>query len=90
MFPEIDAAWRNQLEQIEEINSSGHILELALDSPGDNATYNTVSAIDTATNKLINFRVVHAKVCNYLNETSHYVSFCGFCILRAQSQRHNI
>ena len=94
VFPEIDAAWQNQLEQIKEINSSGRMLELALDgqcdSPGDYVTYNTVSAIDTATNKLINFRVVHVKVCNYLNETSHCVSFCDFCILRAQSQRHNI
>ena len=43
VFPEIDAAWRkNQLEQIEEIKSSGRMLELALDgqcdSPGHNAT----------------------------------------------------
>ena len=70
------------------------MLELALDgqcdSPGHNATYSTVSAIDTATNKLINFRVVHVKVCKYLNETTHYVSFCDFYILRAQSQCHNI
>ena len=87
VFPEIDAAWRkNQLEQIEEIKSSGRMLELALDgqcdSPGHNATYNTVSAIDTTTNKLISFRVVHVKVCNYLNETTHYVSFCVFCVLK--------
>ena len=62
------------------------MLELALDgqcdSPGHNATYNTVSAIGTTTNKLINFRVVHVKVCNYLNETPHYVSFCVFCVLK--------
>ena len=78
VFPEIDAARRkNQLEQIQEMKSFGRMLELALDgqcdSPGHNATYNTVSAIDTATNKLINFRVVHVKVCKYLNETTHYV-----------------
>ena len=95
VFPEIDAAWRkNQLQQIEEIKSSGRMLELALDgqcdSPGHNATYNTVSTIDTATNKLINFRVVQVKVFNCLNETTHYVSFCDFCILRDQSQCHNI
>ena len=70
------------------------ILELALDSqcdsPGHNARYNAVSAIDTATNKLISFRVVHVKICKYLNETAHYVSFCDFCILCAQSQCHNI
>ena len=62
------------------------MLELALDgqcdSPGHNAKYNTVSPIDTTTNKLINFRVVHVKICNYLNETTHYVSFCAVCILQ--------
>ena len=51
------------------------MLELALDgqcdSPGHNATYNTISAIYTTINKLINLRVVHVKVCNYLNETTH-------------------
>ena len=34
--------------------------------------------------------VVHVKVCNYLNETTHYGSFCDFCILRAQSKCDNI
>ena len=95
VFPVIDAAWRkNQLEQIEDIKSSGRMLELALDgqrdSPGHNATYNTVSVINTVTNKLISFRVVQVKVCNYLNETTHYVSFCDFCVLLAQRQCHNI
>ena len=90
VFPEMDAAWRkNQLEQKEEIKSSGRMLEFALDgqcdSPGHNAMYNIVSAKGTATNKLINFRVVHAKVCIYLNEPTHYISCCDFCILRAQS-----
>ena len=70
------------------------MFELALDgqcdSPGRNATYNTLSTIDTATNKWTNFRVVHVKVCNYSNETTHYVRFCNFCILRAQGQCHNI
>ena len=80
LFPETDSAWqKNQLEQIEEIKSSGRVLELALDgqcdSPGHNAPYNTVSAIDTATNKLINFRVVHVKIWNYLNETTHFLYF---------------
>ena len=42
MFPVIDDGWRkNQLKQIEEIKSSGRMLELALDgqcdSPGHNA-----------------------------------------------------
>ena len=90
VFPEIDAPWRkNQLEQIEEIKSSCRMLELALDgqcdSPSHNGTYNIVSAIDTTTSKLIKLKVVYVKVCNYLNETTHYVNFCDFCILRAQS-----
>ena len=51
VFPEIDAAWRkNQVQRIEEI------------VPGHSATYNTVSAIDAETNKVINVRVVHVKV----------------------------
>ena len=53
VFPEIDAAWRkNQVQRIEEI------------VPGHSATYNTVSAIDAETNKVINVRVVHVKVWN--------------------------
>ena len=55
------------------------MLELALDGHCDS---HTVSAIDTTTNKLINFRVVHVKVSNYLNETTHYVSFCVFSVLK--------
>ena len=42
------------------------VLESAVDgqcdSPGHSATYNTVSATDAETNKVINFRVVHVKV----------------------------
>ena len=95
VFPVIDDGWRkNQLKQIEEIKSSGRMLELALDgqcdSSGHNAMFNTVSVINTVTNKLISFRVVQVKVCNYLNETTHYVSFCNFCVLLAQRQCHNI
>ena len=53
VFPEIDAAWRkNQVQRIEEI------------VPGHSATYNTVSAIDAETNKVINVRVVDVKVWN--------------------------
>ena len=88
MFAEIDAAWRkNELEEKDEIKSSSRLLELALDGQCDssvhNATDKIVSAKDTATNKLINFRVVHVKVCIYLNETTHYIRFCDFYILRA-------
>ena len=41
VFPEINAAWRkNQLEQIEEIKSSGLMLELALDGQCHSQGYN--------------------------------------------------
>ena len=68
VFPEIDHAWRkNQKEQIEEIKSSERELELSVDgqcdSPGHNATYSTVTAMDTKTNKVLNFKIVHVKVC---------------------------
>ena len=57
------------------------MVELAHDSPGYNATYKTASAIDTATNKLIIFRV-----WNYVNGTTQYASFCAFSILLAKCQ----
>ena len=64
VFPEIDAAWR--VQQIQEIKKCDRGSELVFDgqfdSPGHSATYNTVSAIDAETNKVINFRVVHVKV----------------------------
>ena len=50
----------------------------------------TLSALDTAKDRLIGFKVVHVKVWNYLNEATHYISFCVFCILRAQCQCHKI
>ena len=69
VFPEIDAVWwKNQVHQIKEIKKCGCVLESAADgqcdSPGHSATYNTVSATDAETNKVINFRVVHVKVWN--------------------------
>ena len=93
MFPEIYAArQKNKLEQIEEIKPSGCMLELALDghcdSPGCKVMYNTVSATDTATNKLIIFSVVYVKVWNYVYETTHYV--CAFCLFHAHYQCHDI
>ena len=71
VFPEIDHAWRkNQQEQIHEIIESGRGLVLAADgqcdSPGHNATYSTVSAMDTTTNKVLNFKIIHVKVCPLL------------------------
>ena len=50
----------------------------------------TLSAIDTAKNKLIVFKVVHVMGWNYLNKATHCISFCALCILRAQCQCHNI
>ena len=51
-----------------KIKKYGRVLELAVDgqsdSPGHSATYNTVSANDAETNKVINFRVVYVKVWN--------------------------
>ena len=41
---------------LQQLNSDGQC-----DSPGHSATYNTVSAIDAETNKVINFRVVNVK-----------------------------
>lgn len=32
------------------------------DSPGHNAIYNTVSAMDVDSNKIVNFNIVHVKV----------------------------
>ena len=49
-----------------KIKKYGRVLELAVDgqsdSPGHSATYNTVSANDAETNKVINFRVGYVKV----------------------------
>ena len=67
VFPEIDHAWRKEQQaQIAEIKESDREIELAVDgqcdSPGHNATYSTVSAMDVVTNKILNFKVVHVKV----------------------------
>ena len=67
VFPEIDNAWRKeQQKQIDQIITSGRSLELAVDgqcdTPGHNATYSTVSAMDCETNKILNFRIIHVKV----------------------------
>ena len=67
VFPEVDHAWRrDQQLQIQEIIDSGRQLELAVDgqcdTPGHNATYSTVSAMDAYTNKILNFRIIHVKV----------------------------
>ena len=68
IFPEVYSAWtKNQREQINEIRESGRSLYLAADgqcdSPGHNATYNTMTMLDTKTNKILDFSIVHVKVC---------------------------
>ena len=67
VFPEIDAAWKkDQSKQIEEIKSKNRALSLGMDgqcdSPGHNATYSTVSAMDSHTNKILHFQIIHVKV----------------------------
>ena len=61
---------KNQREQINEIRESGRSLYLAADgqcdSPGHNATYNTMTMLDTKTNKILDFSIVHVKVCPYI------------------------
>lgn len=66
VFPEIDKAWKaHQQDIIEEIHHSGRKLHLALDgqcdTPGHNASYSTVSALDVCTNKIIEYSIVHVK-----------------------------
>lgn len=67
IFPEIDHAWRKeQQQQVTEITEANRSLELAVDgqcdTPGHNASYSTVSAIDTFTNKVLNYSIVHVTV----------------------------
>ena len=67
IFPKVHSAWeKNGHEQINEIRESGRSLYLAVDgqcdSPGHNATYNTVTMLDTETNKILDFSIVHVKV----------------------------
>lgn len=66
VYPEIDHAWRKEKEMLaEDILITNRQLALAVDgqcdSPGHNATYSTVSAMDCETNKVLNFKIVHVK-----------------------------
>ena len=89
VFPEIDHAWRkDQQQQVDEIKQSGRSLDLALDgqcdSPGHNASYNTVSAMDVSNNKILYFRIVHVKVSRLilLKAYHHFLTssriFCSY------------
>ena len=67
IYPEINRAWeKNQEKQFEEIRESVRTLSLAVDgqcdSPGHNATYNTATALDVKTNKVLDIKIVHVKV----------------------------
>lgn len=71
IYPEVDHAWiKNQVEQVDEIVESGRSLNLAADgqcdSPGHNAAYNTVTMMDTHTNKVLAFKVVHVEVSDVI------------------------
>ena len=64
IYPEIDNTWRkHQRKLAQEIIDSERRLELTLDgqcdTPGHNASYSTVSAMDVQTNKIIEFNVIH-------------------------------
>ncbi|XP_057302544.1 uncharacterized protein LOC130636732 [Hydractinia symbiolongicarpus] len=66
VFPEIYKAWRKHKSKlIDDIKQEDRQLELALDgqcdTPGHNATYSTVSAMDVKTNKIIEFNIVHVR-----------------------------
>ena len=66
MFPEIDNAWeREQKDVVEAIKNDGRELHLGVDgqcdSPGHNATYCTVTAMDARSNKVVDLNVVNVK-----------------------------
>ena len=72
VFPEVAHAWRiDQEKQIKEIKDTGRELNLAVDgqcdSPGHNATYSTVTAMDIGCNKVLDFKIIHVKVCHRSN-----------------------
>lgn len=65
VFPEIQNAWSShQLQLIQEIRKDNK-LQLSIDgqcdSPGHNATYCTVSAMDVDTNKIVDYKIVDVK-----------------------------
>ena len=66
VFPEIDSAWKkHQKEMLREVKVSKKPFELSIDgqcdSPGQNATYCTVSAMDNKTEKIVDFQIVDVK-----------------------------
>ena len=67
IFSKVHSTWeKNWHEQINEIWESGRSLYLAVDgqcdSQGHNATYHTVTMLDTETNNILDFSIVHVKV----------------------------
>ena len=68
LFPEITSTWKkHQKEIIEEADARPEMVSLSVDgqcdSPGHNATYCTVTAMDADTNKVLDFEVVNVKEC---------------------------
>ena len=76
---------KNQQEQINEIWESKRSLYLAADGQCDSPGHNTVTMLDTKTNTILDFSIVHVKVCphivflvrQYLKFSMTYI-FCPF------------
>ena len=64
--PEIQQAWGDhQLQLIREVRKADSDLQLSIDgqcdSPGHNATYCTVSAMDVSTSKILDYKIIDVK-----------------------------
>ena len=65
VFPEIKKTWKSHqktvLEEAAKKPSVSISVDGQCDSPGHNATYSTVTAMDVDTNKILDFEVVNVK-----------------------------
>ena len=66
VFPEIHKKWiGHRMKLVEQIRKSGEVVDIAVDgqcdSPGHNATYCTVTAMDSTSNKVLDFCVINVK-----------------------------
>ena len=92
IFPEIHSAWeRHQKKILDEIHPDRNLdvtIDGQCDSPGHNATYCTVSAMDLYTSKIIQFNIVDVKEVKnsqgmFLRpkeENFAGTKFCGFAV----------